>query len=188
MKQLLKIGAITGLMGGGLFILFFLILFWSVDNPLGHPARTSDFFVYLVVYVVLYFLYRYQLTFRQGFLLGNVTTFVMMGVSVLFMFIFLNYDKNQVLNQFIKADIHQRAHAHSNKQRIEKLNKEGKDGQKIFNDYIKSLKAWDKGKWMNFVLRKEFSIKVLVGIIISLMLSLVLRKYRPKEPQPEATK
>lgn len=181
MKQLLKIGAVTGLIGAGLFILFFLILFWSVDNPLGHSARTTDFFVYLVVYVALYFLYRYQLSFRQGFLVGNITTAIMVGGSILFMYLFLNYDKNQVLSTFIKAEIHNIENAPGNKQQIAKLNKEGKKGQETFDNYIKALKKWDKGKWMSFIVRKELTFKLIAGIIISLMLSLVFRKYQPKE-------
>lgn len=184
MKQLLKIGAITGLIGGSLFILFFLILFWTVDNPLAAGPKSTDFFVYLVVFVGLYFLYRHQLTFRQGFLMGNVATLVMVTISVLFLYLFLGSKSNGVLNKQIKTEISQQENSPSKKKRIEQLNKQGKNGQKIFDDYIKSLKAWTRSDWLFFTLRKEVISKILLGVIISLLLSVVLRKYRPKEPAP----
>ena len=185
MKQLLKTGAIAGLIGGGLFILFFLILFWSADNPMAAAYKSTDFFVYLAVFVALYFLYRYQHTFRQGFVLGNIVTLVMVLVSVLFMYLFLGNKSNGVLDTHIKAEIAQQENSPGAKKRIEEITKKGGNGQKIFDDYIKSLKAWKRADWLFFILRKEFISKVLLGMIISLLLSLVLRKYRPKVPQPE---
>ncbi|WP_299457928.1 DUF4199 family protein [uncultured Microscilla sp.] len=184
MKQLLKVGAITGLIGGGLFILFFLILFWAVDNPMEAGYKSTDFFVYLAVFVVLYFLYRYQLSFRQGFLMGNVTTLVMVVVSVLFMYLFLGSKSNGVLDTHIKTEIALQENSPSKAKRIEKLNKQGKNGQKIFDDYIQSLKDWKRSSWLSHVIQKEFVSKIFLGIIISLLLSLVLRKYTPKEPMP----
>ncbi|EAY28189.1 hypothetical protein M23134_03450 [Microscilla marina ATCC 23134] len=165
-------------------MLFFLILFWAVDNPMEAGYKSTDFFVYLAVFVVLYFLYRYQLSFRQGFLMGNVTTLVMVVVSVLFMYLFLGSKSNSVLDTHIKTEIALQENSPSKAKRIEKLNKQGKNGQKIFDDYIQSLKDWKRSSWLSHVIEKEFMSKIFLGIIISLLLSLVLRKYKPKEPMP----
>lgn len=183
MKQLLKIGAITGLIGGSLFILFFLILFWTVEDPLGDP-KSGEFFVVLVVFVGLYFLYRYQLTFRQGFLMGNVATLVIVVMSVLFMYLFLGNKSNQVLDKHIKKRISMVENSPNNKKRIEIANKKGEDGKKKLEELIATLKSRSRSYWLNHTIKREVMSKTALGVIISLLLSVVLRKYRPKEPAP----
>jgi len=183
MKQLLKIGAITGLIGGSLFILFMMILFWAGENPLG-DAKSGEFFVVLVVFVVLYFLYRYQLTFRQGFLIGSVATLIIVVMSALFMYVFLSNKSNQVLDKHIKKTIHMVENSPNNKKRIENANKQGKDGKKELEKFITNLKTTSRSAWLSSVLIQDLKAKVTLGLAISLLLSVVLRKYRPKQPAP----
>ncbi|HAS42808.1 MAG TPA: hypothetical protein DCS93_20165 [Microscillaceae bacterium] len=183
MKQLLKIGAITGLIGGSLFILFILILFWAGEDPLG-DAKSGEFFVIMVVFVGLYFLYRYQLTFRQGFLMGNMATLVIVVMSVLFLYLFLGNKSNQVLDKHVKKRISMVENSPNNKKRIENANKQGKDGKKELANLIANLKSRKHSEWLSFVIQRELISKLVLGLIISLLLSVVLRKYRPKEPAP----
>ncbi|OJJ16097.1 hypothetical protein BKI52_35615 [marine bacterium AO1-C] len=183
MKQLLKIGAITGLIGGSLFILFMLILFWAGKNPLG-DAKSGEFFVVLVVFAGLYFLYRFQLTFRQGFFMGSVATLVIVVMSALFMYVFFGNKSNQSLDKHTKKLIHMVENSPNNKQRIETANKQGKNGKEELDKFIATLKATSRSEWLNRIVFQDIKAKISLGLIISLLLSLVLRKYRPKEAAP----
>ncbi len=184
MKQLLKIGAITGLIGGSLFILFIMILFWMGESPLG-DAKSGEFFVILVVFVGLYFLYRYQLSFRQGFLMGNIATLVIVVMSVIFMYLFLGSKSNQVLDKHIKQRISMAENSPNNKKRIEIANKKGKDGKKELENLLNELRSRTRAEWLNHAIQREVMSKVALGVIISLLLSVVLRKYRPQEAPPK---
>lgn len=185
MKQLFKIGAITGLIGGGLFILFFLILSWSVDDPLGDD-KAIEFFIIMVVYVGLYFLYRYQITFRQGFLIGNIANLIMVFLSVSFMYLLLNNKSNQILDKHIKQKISLVENSAKRKKNAKNTNKQV-DKAKLAQ-FVTDLKSKSRGNWLNHIIQRELISKLLLGFVISLLLSVVFRKYRPKEPAPTPAK
>lgn len=172
-RKIIKFSLITGLIGGLLFCLFFFILYILYGNPF-LSAKSNDFFIYLFTLFITFIIYRFRfnqgvLTFRQGFTIGLITSGLMLILSLVFIYSFLKLNP-QVLEKQATYTLEQ---FEKNKEDyIEEWNNAGKDGSEI---YRLTYENFQKRNWFNYLLREEVIQKFFTGLILTLILTILLR-------------
>lgn len=171
--KIIKYALFVGLIGGIAFCLFFLIIFAVYGNPF-LPIKSNDFFIYLSLITAGLYIYRFNvsrdgLRYRQGLIIGLLSASTTLVISLTFLYVFLSIQP-QILDIHAKYTIEQFENQKENY--IEGWNEEGRDGSEI---YRLTYANFQKRNWFNYLLREELIQKSFVSILLSLILSVLLR-------------
>jgi len=180
---MLKTIALFGSIGGGVFCLYFWVVYAIWGNPFLAEPKSFDFFIYLLAVAGSIAYYRYWavgkgIGFLKGFWIGIGTTVVMVVVSISFVYIFTTSIAPDSLQAHIKERV-----AHSNKYKVEMITKWNEQISQLKEnpDKITGQKLFDT-RLLNFQQLDAMSMafaelgKLLLGGIVSLVAAILLRK------------
>lgn len=91
MRKVLKISLFYGLLAGTLYFLFFLLMYFMIENPLANKTAPLGLQVIIILFGVWYYKRKNQgyLHFYEGFTIGLAGTFLATLLSGLLIFGFL---------------------------------------------------------------------------------------------------
>ena len=91
MKRVLNLSLFYGLLAGGLYFLFFLLMYFTVENPLKDKVSPLGLQVIVILFGIWYFKRKNQgyLHFYEGFTIGLVGNLLASLLSGLLIFAFL---------------------------------------------------------------------------------------------------
>lgn len=91
MRRVLNISLFYGLLAGVLYFLFFLLMYFTIENPLGNKTAPLGLQVIVVLFGIWYFKRQNQgyLHFYEGFTIGLGANFLAALLSGLLIFAFL---------------------------------------------------------------------------------------------------
>ena len=158
-----------GVIGSGLTIILFLVQYYLDQNPLS-PAKY--FFDFLLMLLVLFSGIKYfrhvenegSLKFTQGITISMTSCLVLSLLTSCFLWIFLTHLEPDALEQF-KTGLTE----YMNQNRLEDL--EGAD-QSTFDKGIQEIESIS----VREVVVKDILIKLFIGLLLSPILSVLLRK------------
>ncbi len=160
-----------GVVGGILFIIFFLMLHWLTSNPFAPDVKSLDFFVYILVIVSTLLLYRFKfnqgkMSFWEGLLSGVGVSLLMASISAVFIYFFLSKIAPHVLDLHIKYLL---STLTSNPEAaIESFGKEN------YEKILKDVKNTSPSEMAFYELR----VKLLISSLMSFISAAVIRKGR----------
>lgn len=169
---MLKTAILGGLLGALIFCGYFYIIYLIFENPFLVNPKSIDFFIYVGAVAGSIYYYRYHvkklyMTFWEGFVTGVLQTFVMASLCGLFIYVFL-HSENKPLKLYIANTLHT---LEQNKKGIEK-----NIGEKFYTqtyNEVKKTAPYDMA-WF------EWRTKLLLGVFITFIASLVMRKKQPQ--------
>ncbi|GAB4404274.1 MAG: hypothetical protein OHK0053_29700 [Microscillaceae bacterium] len=168
-KQVFLWALIASGLGTLAFTLFFLLIYALYQNPFLPGPKSLDFFIYLLAVLggLLWFrfgLRQGQMRFGEGFLLSLITVGGMALLSALFIYVFLVYIDSSVLsrnNAFMIEMLDKNKTAH-----LETMS------QEVFTKIKQDLSQTSAAQMAFYELR----VKLLIGLVMSVILSAVLRR------------
>lgn len=91
MRKVFNISLFYGLLAGGLYFLFFLLMYFIIENPLGNKTAPLGLQVIIILLGIWYFKRKNggYLHFYEGFTIGLVGNFLAAALSGLLIFAFL---------------------------------------------------------------------------------------------------
>lgn len=175
-KRLLPLILFRGVLGALLFVAFFLLLYSLSSNPFLPSVKSYDFFIYAFWLFIILAHYRFRLkggkmTFGEGFTLALGTSILMISMSVLFLFTFLQSVDPELSTNYGEYEIAQFEGA--KKQWIEEFDRSGKDGPQI---YQQTLANYQKRDWNTYLIQQEIWQKGFITFFMSIILPLILRR------------
>lgn len=174
-RQAIILALLAGLIGGIIFWIFFSLLYVSLGNPF-LPAKSYDFFIYLLMLIGTLFYYRFRvnqgrLRFRVGFTMGLIIVSITLILSVIFTYIFIKDIAPDAVEAQATYEINQFLSAKD--QLIKEWNDLGKDGALIFEQTLDNFKKRD---WDAYLIRQEIIQKTIIGLLMTLILAALFRK------------
>ncbi|MDX2305083.1 MAG: DUF4199 domain-containing protein [Microscillaceae bacterium] len=177
-KQLWSVGAKGGLWGTLFFMIFFGLVYLIYGNPF-LPIKSLDFFVYLFAMLAVLVWHRLRMPggfasrfhLWEGLQITLATGLVMLALSVLFIYGFITWMAPEVVQAYAQYEIQQFVAAKA--QWIESFKQDGKDGVAIYEEVYRN---YQKRDWVAYLLIQEIAQKSFLGLLLSIIISAVLRK------------
>jgi len=84
MKSLLRLGFVSGILGGILYLLFFYVVYLTQADPLNSHLKSLEFFLYILLIVLPLYYYRFKinggfLRFWEGLIIGGINSFIFLN-------------------------------------------------------------------------------------------------------------
>lgn len=170
-STILKNSIVFGIFGAILFAIFLTLAYLITKKPFEANIKSLDFFVYLITLTSSLYWFRFKINqnkmkFWTGMGVGLMTSIVMVLLSSIFIYFFLENIAPQQLKDYIAYQL-------ENLDKIKKSNNFSKQFTKeqfenIYRD-MQKVTAYDMA-WY------EWRVKIIVGVFMSFIISAVLRK------------
>lgn len=164
-----KITFLAGLIGGSITILFFIILYFFYENPLGSMPKRWDaiLYIFLCITTLLYYktkINNNQLTFTEGIVAISLTNLVITLINCLFLALFLAFISEKPLEMYT----------------FQKLQEVIAQKDKIIQESnLATYQAFvQKTKEMSIqdVILQEFTQKTILGFLMAIVAATAFRK------------
>jgi Protein of unknown function (DUF4199) len=168
MKKSIKVASFWGLLGGLGFCVLFVVIYLLYQNPFLPNPKSMDFFLYLFAVVggIVYYRFRVSISgmrFYEGFGIGLLITVLMTTISIVFIYVFLEYIDTSVVQRHIDFNVQ-----NFTRQKEAIIAKAGK----AF--YEKELLSFQSQSPASLALYEVY--KIGLGLVMSFVAAAVLRK------------
>ncbi len=107
MRKVLQISLFFGLLAGLLYFLFFILMYFTIDNPLANKTAPLGLQIIVLLFAIWYFkrLNHGYLHFYEGFTIGLVGNLLAAVLSGLLIFAFLEVIDGQPFQTWVSESI-----------------------------------------------------------------------------------
>lgn len=169
-KTLLRLGLLSGILGGILYLLFFSIVYFTQKDPLNSEFKSLEFFLYIVVIVVPLYYYRFKmnggfLRFWEGLIIGSINAIIFLLLTFLIVLGFIYYVDSDILANYKATMIEQFSVPEVKEDVIKKI------GAK---DFASMIRDWQNVSAFSVSIREFYKLIIVLPFVV--ILSALFRK------------
>lgn len=167
--KLLRLGLVSGILGGIFYLLFFSIVYLTQQDPLNSQLKSLEFFLYIVFIVFPLYYYRFKmngglLRFWEGIIIGSIDAIVFSLLAFLVVLCFIYVDGG-ILENYINNIVTQFNAPETKKEVIKKI------GEK---DFANMIQDWQNVSAFSVSIREFYKLIIILPFV--LIVSALFRK------------